>query len=116
MNTKSFTCAALLWCFVIPAFAADIAPKPPPTPLLTQPADKLVAVLQSNASRKEKADACRELAVIGTRKSVSVLVELLADEQLSHMARYALETMPGSRVSQALRQQLNLLHRSAERR
>ena len=110
MNTKSFTCAALLWCFVIPAFAADIAPKPPPTPLLTQPADKLVAVLQSNASRKEKADACRELAVIGTRKSVSVLVELLADEQLSHMARYALETMPGSRVSQALRQQLNLLH------
>ena len=47
-----------------------------PTPLITQPADKLVSVLKSNASRKEKADACRELAVIGTSEAVPVLAAL----------------------------------------
>lgn len=81
-----------------------------PTPLLTQSADKLIQVLQSDASRKAKADACRELSVVGTSKAVPVLVGLLANEELSHMARYALETIPGESVNQALRAELPKLH------
>jgi HEAT repeat protein len=77
-----------------------------PTPLLTQPADKLVAVLQSQAGLKEKADACRELAVIGTKDAVPALAALLPDEKLSHMARYALETIPDPSADSALRDAL----------
>jgi hypothetical protein len=46
--------------------------------------DKLIAVLKSDAPHKEKADACRQLAVIGTKDAVAPLAELLRDEKLSH--------------------------------
>jgi len=46
--------------------------------------DKLIAVLKSDASHKEKADACRQLAIIGTKKAVAPLAVLLGDEKLSH--------------------------------
>jgi len=64
---------------------------------------KLLAVLKSDASRKEKADACRELARIASADAVPVLAGMLADEQLNHMARYALETIPSPAVDDALR-------------
>ncbi|MEK7675906.1 MAG: HEAT repeat domain-containing protein [Verrucomicrobiota bacterium] len=80
-----------------------------PTPLLTQPEDKLIAILQSQASQKEKTDACRQLAVIGTRDAVPALVALLADEKLNHSARYALETIPEPAVDNALRTALGEL-------
>jgi len=68
---------------------------------------KLLAVLTSDdASREEKATACRRLAVVGTRKAVPVLAGLLGDEDLSHMARYALEPIPDPSVDAALRQAL----------
>ncbi len=65
---------------------------------------QLVAVLKSDASQKEKADACRELARIGTKDAVAPLAALLPDEKLSHMARYALEPIPDSSVDKALRE------------
>lgn len=74
-----------------------------PTPLVTRSQADLLAVLRSAASLKEKTDACRELAVIGNKEAVDVLVPLLGDEQLSHMARYALESMPDPAVDSALR-------------
>ncbi|MGC8989156.1 MAG: HEAT repeat domain-containing protein, partial [Verrucomicrobiia bacterium] len=77
-----------------------------PTPLVTKSRADLVAVLKSDASQKEKADACRELAVIGNKDALDVLIPLLADEKLSHMARYALETMPDPEVNPALRNAL----------
>ncbi len=80
-----------------------------PTPLLTQPEDKLIAVLKSDAPLKEKADACRELAVIGTKNAVPALAALLGDENLSHMARYGLETIPDPSVDVALRAALGKL-------
>ncbi len=43
---------------------------------------KLIGVLKSSASVKEKADACRELARIGTKQSVAPLAALLEDEKL----------------------------------
>lgn len=95
---------AALWCATVVIHAADSTP--PPTPLVTQSADKLIRILQSDAGRKEKADACRQLAVVGDSKAVPVLAGLLADEELNHMARYALETIPGDKVNQALRAEL----------
>ncbi len=71
--------------------------------------DTLLALLRSEAAPKEKADACRELARIGTRQAVPVLAPLLADDTLSHMARYALEPIADPSVDRALRQALGQL-------
>jgi HEAT repeat protein len=73
-----------------------------PTPLLVKTADELVAVLKSDAPLKDKTDACRQLSVIGNKDAVKPLIDLLGDEKLSHMARYALETIPGPEVDQAM--------------
>lgn len=66
--------------------------------------DKLIAILRSDAPLKEKADACQELARIGTRQAVPVLAALLADEALSVRARTALEVIDDPSVDAALRQ------------
>jgi HEAT repeat protein len=69
--------------------------------------DKLIAVIQSgDATRKEKVDACRGLALIGTKKAVAPLAALLGDNELSHMARYALEPIKDLSVDEALRDAL----------
>jgi HEAT repeat protein len=72
-------------------------------------ADKLIAVLNSGAGQKEKVDACRSLAVIGTKEAVPALAALLGDEKLSHMARYGLEPIPDPAVDEALRDALGRL-------
>ena len=78
-------------------------------PSSQQQVRKLIAVLDSDASRKEKADACRLLSIVGTKDAVPVLADLLADEELAHMARYALEPIPHESVDQALRAALDRL-------
>lgn len=85
-------------------FAAD--PTPPPTPLLTRSEPELIRVLGSSTEIKDIADACRELAVIGSKAAVPALTRLLADEKYNHAARYALETIPDRSVESALREQL----------
>lgn len=75
-----------------------------PTPLLTRPGeDKLIAILKSDAPIKDKADACRELAVLGTKDCVPTLAAMLPDEKLNHIARYALEPNPDPSVDEVLR-------------
>jgi HEAT repeat protein len=69
----------------------------------------LIAVLKSNAPLKEKEDACRELAIKGTKDSVAPLAALLEDEKLTHMARYGLEPIPDPAVDDALREALGKL-------
>ena len=64
---------------------------------------KLIAVLKSGATQEEKSAACRQLARVATKQSVPVLASLLGDEKLSHMARYALETIRDPSVDDALR-------------
>src|SRR5512137_1208331 len=103
MKIKILSITTALVCAIGGSFAANT---PEPTPLVTRNADQLIAVLQTSADRKEKADACRELAVVGTSKAVPVLAKMLADEEMNHMARYALETIPGPAVDKALREQL----------
>ena len=75
-------------------------------PATREQVDKLIAVLESDASQKDKVDACRQLGVIGTGDAVPVLAALLGDEKLSHMARYGLEPNPDPAVDEALRQAL----------
>ena len=70
---------------------------------------RLLAVLQSNSSRDAKDYVCRQLRTIGTAASVPVLEGLLADAELSHMARYALERIPEPQAGQALERQLRTL-------
>ena len=70
---------------------------------------ELIAVLKSDAPHKDKADACRQLAIIGTKDAVPALAALLGDEKLSHMARYALEPIPDPVVDEALRDALGKL-------
>ena len=82
--------------------SASLAATPPPA--TAEQVKKLVAVLQSDANQKDKADACRELARIGDKAAVAPLAALLPDEKLSHMARYGLETIPSPEVDKALRE------------
>jgi HEAT repeats len=70
---------------------------------------ELLAVLKSSSSEKDKADACLELARIGTKDSVAPLAALLDHEKLAHMARYALEPIPSPAVDDALRDALGKL-------
>jgi len=88
---------ALLFSGAIQSFAQTV---PPAT---KEQEAKLIAVLTSDAPQKEKVDACRQLAVIGTKDAVAPLAALLADEKLSHMARYALAPIPDPAVDDALR-------------
>ena len=92
---------------ILSAFAvvfACSAAEPKPTAANREKEAALIQVLQSSADRKAKADACRELAIVGGKAAVKPLASLLPDEQLSHMARYALETIPDSSVDKALRE------------
>ncbi|OQC08036.1 MAG: HEAT repeat protein [Candidatus Hydrogenedentes bacterium ADurb.Bin101] len=67
-----------------------------------------VAVLQSDAPLAEKSEACRLLSTMGDSSAVPALEALLTDEMLSHMARYALEPMPGDEADAALRRALEV--------
>jgi HEAT repeat protein len=61
-----------------------------------------IETIKSGAPRMEKDHACRILRVIGTVDSVEPLAALLANEELSHIARYALESMRYPEVDKAL--------------
>jgi hypothetical protein len=67
---------------------------------------RLAAVLKTDVSRDAKDVVCRLLMVVGTAVSVPALAELLANAELSHMARYALERIPAPEAAQAMREAL----------
>ena len=95
--------AALLLAGTVQLFGQTV---PPAT---KEQEAKLIAVLTSDAPQKEKVDACRQLAVIGTKDAVAPLAALLGDEKLSHMARYALEPIADPAVDEALHDALGKL-------
>ncbi len=76
------------------------------SPLPKDVETKLIATLKSDAAFKDKQDACRSLAIGGTKDAVPALAALLGDEKLSHMARYALEEIPDAASKDALREAL----------
>lgn len=67
---------------------------------------RFAGVLASGASRAAKEYVCRKLMMIGTAASVPALAALLADKDHSHMARFALERIPGPEAAAALRDAL----------
>jgi len=72
--------------------------------------DQYLATLRrADASLFEKSLACKRLAVVGTEAAVPVLAELLEDEKLSHLARYALEPVPSPQVDKAFVASLSTL-------
>lgn len=95
--------AAALLAAALPAAAQEAAPPAQPTE------EQLIAVVQSQQGREQRAAACRQLARVGTAKAVPALAALLADEDLSHMARYALEPIQDPAVDAALREALGRL-------
>ncbi|MCX6929968.1 MAG: HEAT repeat domain-containing protein, partial [Verrucomicrobia bacterium] len=103
LNIRPFLFATLLFAGAATSLVSAQAAS-------TEDVNKLVAILKSDAPQKEKADACRELARIGNKDAVAPLAALLPDEQLSHMARYGLETIPDPAVDEALREAAEKLH------
>ncbi|WP_165233682.1 HEAT repeat domain-containing protein [Aquisphaera insulae] len=90
------------------AAPAALAQKAPANP--KEKEAKLIAVLKAaDSSRKAKADACRELGVVGTAEAIPALAALLCNEELGHMARYGLEPIPDPAVDVALRDALGTL-------
>ena len=62
----------------------------------------LIGVLTSDATRNGKDYVCRKLKIIGTAASVPTLAAMLGDDNHSHMARFALQSIPGTAASNAL--------------
>lgn len=65
-----------------------------------------LSILQSDAALFDKARACEQLSIVGTRRCVGVLAGLLGDEQLSDYARFALEPINDDSVDKAFRDAL----------
>ena len=100
----SLACLAMVWLAGSATFGGQEAKDPAKG---REP--ELLAVLKSSSSEKDKADACLELAHVGTKDSVAPLAALLGDDKLAHMARYALEPIPDRSVDDALRSPLGKL-------
>jgi len=64
---------------------------------------RLVEALSGDSSHAAKNFICRQLRTIGTAESTSALAALLADNELSHLARYALERIPAPQAAAAMR-------------
>lgn len=65
-------------------------------------ADNLAALVASDATPAAKQFALRQLALIGAERHVPAIAPLLLDPELSHMARYAIEPIPGNATDRAL--------------
>ena len=86
-----------------PLFAAES------NSLKSEQEQKYIAILQSDAPLFDKAGACRQLALIGTKNAVPVLAGLLDDEILSDYARSALEPIEDPGVDRAFRRAMGRL-------
>lgn len=66
----------------------------------------LIDALARGISRSAQDYVCRKLRVIGTARSVEALAALLAAEETSHIARYALERIPDEKAVGVMRDSL----------
>jgi len=69
----------------------------------------LRALANPKATYACKQFVCRALRRVGSGASVGALSKLLGDARLSHMARYALQHMPGEQAATALRSAMGRL-------
>jgi len=63
---------------------------------------QLLTWLERDISRDAKDFICRKLALVGSAVSVPALTKLLGLENHSHMARFAMERIPGPEATKAL--------------
>ncbi len=95
-----------LSCALLCATASHAAPTQTEAAAAKTNETALIKVLRSNASNREKSDACAKLKLIAASKSVGALSVLLTNKDLSHSARYVLEAIPDSSADRALRKAL----------
>jgi HEAT repeat protein len=97
------------WC-VIFVIAAASAMTVTQTLQAADPKESdLIAVLQSDAPKGEKAITCKKLTIYGSEQAIPALAPLLADKELASWARIALEAIPGPAADAALRNALSKL-------
>ncbi|MEW6237664.1 MAG: HEAT repeat domain-containing protein [Candidatus Omnitrophota bacterium] len=77
--------------------------------VITAAVEKKNLLAAASGSRKSVANACRELARVATKEDVAPLAAMLGDADQSHMARYAMETIPDPSVDDAFRDALGKL-------
>ena len=63
---------------------------------------QLLALLKSDAEPAQKDQACRRLAVVGTKEAIPALVAMLSDEKMCDVARFGLQAIPDPAVDEAL--------------
>jgi HEAT repeat protein len=80
------------------------APPAPDSPAAKQQA--LIRLLESKAPPAEKALACKQLTIYGSKAAVPALAPLLQDPELASWARIALEAIPDPAADAALRSAL----------
>ena len=81
----------------------------PPSSFPQVEARLLKALASSKTTFAGKQFVCRMLRQVGSARAVPALAELLADQELSHMARFALQHMPAPEAGAALREALGKL-------
>ena len=67
---------------------------------------RLLEALTGGISRSAVDHMCRRLRIVGTGQSIEALAALLAAEDTSHIARYALERIPDEKAAKAMRDAL----------
>ncbi len=97
------------WCVILIIVAMSAGTVAQDRPAADVKQRDLIAVLQSDAPKSEKAITCKKLAIYGTEQSVPALAPLLADKELASWARIALEAIPGTAADTALRNALGKL-------
>jgi HEAT repeat protein len=97
------------WCVILIIVAASAWIVAQDRPAANVKQRDLIAVLQSDAPKGEKAITCKRLSIYGTEQSVPALAPLLADKELASWARIALEAIPGPVADAALRDALGKL-------
>jgi HEAT repeat protein len=90
----AFVAAAVLLTTATTVYAVGELPKIPSESIL-------IETLKTKPAA-EKAIACKQLAIVGTKDCVPELAKLLRDEELSSWARIALEAIPDQSADQAL--------------
>jgi len=97
------------WCIILIIVAASAWTVAQDRPAANVKQRDLIAVLQSDVPKGEKAITCKRLTIYGTEQSVPALALLLADKELASWARIALEAIPGPVADAALRDALGKL-------
>jgi len=97
------------WCVIFIIVAASAWTIAQDRPAADAKQRDLIAVLQSDAPKGDKAITCKQLAIYGTEQSVPALAPLLADKELASWARIALEAIPGPVADATLRDALGKL-------